>query len=200
LCQLRSNPDTYGQQSTVGQGAKLIAANLRQSMAFINKVRFESPSVNRHRGLAAITVLVGVACQICDSLVHPTGNTTSKLHVLFGLALISAIIARFVWELRRTHLSPAIDIRAINRKLKRQVYLLLYGLVGVKELASIGIYIWRGGAFVVGGIHIGRHIGNDAIVLPPLDDFKIYAVYGVASIFLIRALLTIYGPTLTLRR
>jgi len=55
-------------------------------------------------------------------------------------------------------------------------------------------------AFAVGGVHIGRHIGNDAIVLPPFDDFQIYVVYGVASIFLIRALLTIYGPRLTLRR
>ncbi len=165
-------------------------------MAFINKVRFESPSVNLHRGLAAITVLAGVACQLFDSLVHPIGNTTSKLHVLFGLALFSAIIARFVWELRRTHLSPAIDISAFNRKLKRQVYLLLYGLAGMKELVSIGVYIWSGGAFVVGGIHIGRHTGNDAIVLPPLDVFKIYAVYGVASFFLIRVLVAFYGPTL----
>ena len=178
----------------------MIAANLRQSLAFINKVRFESPSVNIHRGLAAITVVVVVTCQFCDALVQPSRNTISKLHVLFGLALFSALFSRLLWELRRAHLSPAIDIHALNRRLKRRVYLLLYGLAGVKEFVNIGVYFWRGGAFVVGGVHIGRHIGNDAIVLPPFDDFQIYAVYGVASIFLIHILLTIYGPRLTLRR
>lgn len=128
------------------------------------------------------------------------GSAASKLRVLFGLALFSAIIARFVWELRRTDLSPVIELPAFNRHLKRQVYLLLYGLAAVKELVNIGIYVSRGGAFVVGGVHIGRHIGNDAIMPAPFDDFKIYAVYGVAAIFLIRALLSIYGPNLTLRR
>jgi cytochrome b561 len=178
------------------QGASLIVVNLRQSLAFISQVRFESPSVNVHRGLAAITVLVGVVSQLCDSLVDSTGNTISKLHVLFGLALFSAILARFLWELRRKYPSPAIDIHTFNRQLKRQVYLLLYGLAGMKELVNISVYIWRGGAFVAGGVHIG----NDAIVLAPFDDFKIYAAYGVASVFLIRALLTICGPQLTLRR
>jgi cytochrome b561 len=130
----------------------LIVVNLRQSLAFFSQVRFESPSVNVHRGLAAITVLVGVAGQLCDSLVDSTGNTISKLHVLFGLGLFSAILARFLWELRRTYLSPAIDIRVFNRQLKRQVYLLLYGLAGVKELVNISVYIWCVGAFVVGGV------------------------------------------------
>jgi cytochrome b561 len=124
------------------------------------------------------------------------GSAAPKLHVLFGLALFSAIIARFVWELRRTDLSPAIDLTAFNRHLKRQVYLLLYGLAAVKELVNIGIYVSRGGAFKVGGVHIG----NDAIVLAPFDDFKIYAVYGVASIFLIRALLAICASHPALRR
>jgi cytochrome b561 len=163
-------------------------------------VRFKLPAVNIHRGLAAITALVGVTCQLCDSLVQPTRNTIFKLHVLFGLALFSAILARFLWELHRTDLSTSIDIYAFNRQLKRQVYLLLYGLAGVKELANIGVYIWRGGAFILGDVHIGRHIENDAILSPLFDDFKIYAVYGVASIFLIRALFTIYGPNLTQRR
>lgn len=178
----------------------MIAANLRRSLAFIDKVRFGLPSVNVHRGLAAMTVLAGVAGQLCDSLIDSTGSTTFELHVLFGLALCSTILARFLWELRRTDLSPTVDVRAFNRQLKRQVYLLLYGLAGVKEIVNISVYIWRGGAFGVGGVHIGRHIGNDAMVLAPFDDFKIYAVYGVASIFLLRTLLAIYGSHLTLRR
>jgi len=96
-------------------------------------------------------VVVGVTCQFCDALVQSSRNTISKLYVLFGLALFSALFSRFLWELRRAHLSPAIDIHALNRRLKRRVYLLLYGLAGVKELVNIGVYFWRGGAFVVGG-------------------------------------------------
>jgi len=178
----------------------LIAANLRQSLALIYQVHFKLYSVKAHRSLAGITALVGAGCQLHDSFVYPKRNNIFELHVLFGLALVSAIIARFLWEVRRSHLSLAVDIHVFNRQLHRQVYLLLYALAGVKELANIGVYWWRGGEFVMGGVHIGRHMGNDAIVLPPFDDFEIYAVYAVASIFLIRALLSIYGPNLTLRR
>lgn len=177
--------------------ANSILGHRRRSLAFINKVPVVSPSAHIHRGLAGTTVLVGIAGQVVVSVSHSTRHSPVILHMLFGVMLFSAIVARFLWELHRTRLSPAIDIRALHRELNRQVYILMYGLAGVKELVVIAVYIWRGGAFAVGGMDMGRHIRNDAATLPPFDDFQIYVIYGVAAIYLIRVLLAIYSPTPT---
>lgn len=79
--------------------------------------------------LAGIVVATGVLGQLSGS---------PNLAVWFGTLLCAGVVAHFNWGLWRCAESEPAAIASFSRHVNRRVYLLLYGLIGVKEIYSLG--------------------------------------------------------------
>jgi cytochrome b561 len=107
-----------------------------------------------HWGMAMLVVCTGSVCLsppwVPALLTVPHGLA----HAAFGVLLAALVMARFRW--RCSHLTPAMASaqrkisgeggREIIRELSRLVYLLLYLVVGIRELIGAVHVIWLGGS------------------------------------------------------
>jgi cytochrome b561 len=119
---------------------------------------------------AAVVVAVGIVGQIRDSSAKPPFEPWLNVHALFGLLLCTSIIARFYWLSQRSAVVPQIEINAFARRLSRMVYLLLYGLLGVKQIINITIKT------------------HHPTLFAPVEDFQVYLAYGLLALVLIHVL------------
>jgi len=124
------------------------------------------------RGFAAAAVAVGVLDQIYTSSSGTGVGVSDVTKVLFELCLIASIMLAYhnaLWCHARYSQGT---IPRYARHLSRQVFVLLYGLAGVREIADL-----------VGPLWIHDH--------PPrhhMEDFQLYVAYGVTALVLIRVL------------
>jgi len=94
---------------------------------------------------------------------------------LFALLLTGLLTARFRGWLKRSPPKSAADIRLFSRHLSRMVYLVLYLIIGAKELVHL-----------VGGPSSERGVGQDFEMLKPTS--QVFLVYGLLALVLIRML------------
>jgi len=136
----------------------------------------------RHQGRTGIglyccagilVVVVGVMGLFDGSWSRPIAGSWVNIHALFGLQLCGFVIARFYWQVKRSPVTLAADIRDLSRHLSRVVYLLLYVIFGVREIIVIVNVAWHGDAFES---------------LEPNRDFQFILAYGLAALAIIRAL------------
>ena len=113
---------------------------------------------------AAAVAGVGVLGQISDAPDNPYHGSSADLHAAFGVLLCVAVMTRFHCGLWRLGDTDPDTIALFSRRLRRLVYLLLYALIGVKELGRLGQ------------------------PLAPLEAFQTYLVCGILALFLIHAL------------
>jgi cytochrome b561 len=93
---------------------------------------------------------------------------------LFALLLAGLLVARFRWWLKYSPPVGTADIRLFSRQLTRTVYLVLYLIIGAKQVVSIcGGYQAEGGA---------QNLG----MLEPTS--QVFLVYGLIALVLIRVL------------
>jgi cytochrome b561 len=163
----------------------MLIAKTRRIPLFFEATHLRDRAPALQRCMVYSVVMAGAFGQVHDSLMPPA-SPWSNLHLEFGALLLCSTIMRVFT--RRAHRTPdsACDLLA-TRQLARLVYLLLYSLAGLRELAGISIYLWQGGTFDLGWVMIGNpHVGLQP-KLSNLDSFQIYVVYGVIAIFTIRA-------------
>lgn len=131
--------------------------------------RDDRKSLAFHRSLGLLVASVGVLGVLLDSSRMQTYASWINIHALFGSLLWLWVVIRFHGRIRRSlHASPT-EIRAFTRRLSRTVYLLLYFLMCVKQIASIARFT------------------PDRTTIGSAEDFQVYLAYGVL------ALVTIHG-------
>lgn len=145
-------------------------------------IQYRAPRIQR--GMAVLTILVGTYGQIHDALVSQA-TRSSDLHIGFGAILICSV-ALCIRSRITSPAGRAVDDIYTARQLSRLVYVLLYTLAGLREIANIGVYLGLGGTFDLGWIAIGHSNMGAPPELPTMDTFQIYVLYGTIAIILIR--------------
>jgi cytochrome b561 len=136
--------------------------------------------------MALLVVLVGVLGLVRDSWPRQILGPWIDIHALFGLLLWGLLIAEFY---RRMKCSPVVlpaDIREFSRRLARMVYLLLYVIIGVRQILGLVNYTWHDGAFDFDlfGEYFRR--GPDGQGFDAGEDFQAFVAYGLVAIVIIR--------------
>ncbi|MGB6306379.1 MAG: hypothetical protein WBF89_01205 [Steroidobacteraceae bacterium] len=115
-------------------------------------------------------IAVGVLSLVHDSLRQPAAGSWMNYHALFGALLWGSVVASFYRHVHRTAHMPAIDLRALSRRLSRLVYLVLYILM------FFGL--------AIAGFRAALHRPMTA----PVEEFQGYLAWGCASLVTIQAL------------
>jgi hypothetical protein len=126
-----------------------------------------------HRVLAAATVAVGGADQFLDALARRHGLVEPELHALFGASLLACVAATIFYEARSGASGSVLVPPQVRRRLKRGIFLLMYGLALTRKLADVGLAVWQGGTVASAG----------ALAVSESPEFAIYLAYAVLAIF-----------------
>ena len=138
-------------------------------------------------GVAVLAVLVGVFGLVRDSWLAMAPTSRSCMHALFGLLLVGLVIARFLWWLKHSPPVQKADIRRFSRQLSRLIYLVLYLVIGTKQIIGIVNFMWHGGI-----LDFGLLLDNDGAqglgIYKSTADFRAILVCGLIALALIRGL------------
>jgi cytochrome b561 len=102
-------------------------------------------------------------------------DRTMLANASFAIFLAGLLAARFSWWLKYSPPESAADIRLFSRRLSRTVYLVLYLIIGAKQIVNI-----------IGGFEDGAAIGQDPGMLVPAG--QVFLVHGLIALVLIRVL------------
>src|ERR1700679_2966605 len=84
--------------------------------------------------IALAAVVIGVLGLLRGSWPRQVLESWINIHLLFGLLLCGLVFARCRWHIKHSSRMLPADIRQLTRHLSRIVYLLLYGVIGVREI------------------------------------------------------------------
>jgi cytochrome b561 len=134
-------------------------------------------------GLAA--VIVGVVGLLGASWSRQVLNSWINIHAQFGLLLCALVSVRYRWCVGH---SLAGDVRELSRHLSRIIYLLLYLVVGVREMLGLLSRFGHGGAvdFNLFADHFRN--GPDQVGWNPRDDFQLFIASGLFALVFVRVL------------
>jgi cytochrome b561 len=159
----------------------MIAANGRRLFAFLDEGFDENRAIAAQWGTALVVVVVGIVGLLRDSGTKSIPESWLNVHALFGLLLCVSITTRFYRGMKHPALVPSIDIDVFTRHVSRMVYLLLYGLLGAKQIIDIATFLLHGGGF---DFH--------RTILTPIEDFQVYVAYGMLALMLNQALAAVW--------
>jgi cytochrome b561 len=111
-----------------------------------------------------------------------------NIHALFGLLLCGLVFSRCWWRVKHSPWMLPADIRELSRHLSRIVYLLLYVVVGLRQLISLFNSIWHGGAVDFNLFDDRFHNGPDHAGWNPKDDFQLFLATGLSVLIIVRVL------------
>jgi hypothetical protein len=137
---------------------------------------------------ALVTVAIGVLGLQRESRPRQVLEAWTGIHVLFGLLLCVLVLARCRWHIERSPHMLAADIRELSRHLSRIVYMLLYVVIGVREVIGMLNGLWHGGPvdFSLFDPHFRQ--GPDYAGFNPRDDFQLFFASGLFALFFVRVL------------
>jgi cytochrome b561 len=138
-------------------------------------------------GCAALLVAaIGVLGLLHGSWLRQMLEYWINIHVLFGLLLCGLVFARCRWRVKHSPRMLPADIRELSRHLSRIVYLLLYVVIGVRQIIGILNSNWHGGA-VDFNLFDQRFRGPDYAGFNPKDDFQLFLATGLFVLIIVRA-------------
>lgn len=111
---------------------------------------------------------------------------TTHVHMLFGMLLCGLVISRFCWWLKYSPSSQTAEVREFSRQLSRMVYLILYLVIGVKQIFSIVNFMWLGGTPGFGLLRDNERGAPGFAMLVPTTDCQVILAYGLIALVLIR--------------
>lgn len=137
---------------------------------------------------ALLAVAVGVLGLLGASWQRQALESWINIHALFGLLLCGLVLAAYHWRIKHSPRMLSGNVRELSRHLSRIVYLMLYVVIGVREVIVIINGLWHGGAvdFNLFGEH-SRH-GLDDRGFDPKDDFQLFFASGLFALIFVRAL------------
>jgi hypothetical protein len=137
--------------------------------------------------IAIVAVAIGVLGLLGASGLRQTLESWINIHALFGLLLCAFVLARCRWSVKRSPPMLPTDFRQLSLHLSRTVYLLLYVVIGMRELIAILISVWHGGA-VDFNLFDERFRGPDYAGFNPKDDFQLFFASGFVTLIFLRVL------------
>jgi cytochrome b561 len=137
--------------------------------------------------IAIVAVVVGVLGLLGDSGPRQMLESWVNIHALFGLLLCGLVLARCQWSVNRSPSMLPTDIRRLCRHLSRTVYLLLYVVIGARELIAILNSVWHGGV-VDFNLFDERFRGPDYAGINLQDDFQLFLTSGFIALIFLRVL------------
>jgi cytochrome b561 len=138
--------------------------------------------------LALVTVVVGVLGLLGASGPRQMFESWINIHALFGLLLCGLVISRCRWRVTHSPTMLPADIRELSRHLSRIVYLLLYVVVGVRQVIGILNSVWHGGAVDFNLLDDYFRNGPDRASWNPKDDFQLFLAAGLFALIMVRVL------------
>ena len=136
---------------------------------------------------AIVTVVIGVLGLLGASWPRQTLESRVNIHALFGLLLCGLMFTRCQWSVRHSPSMLPTDIRLLSRHLSRTIYLLLYLVIGVRELIAIFSSVCDGGAADFHLYDQGFR-GPDYDSFNPKDDFQLFLASGFIALVFLRVL------------
>lgn len=138
--------------------------------------------------VALITVAIGVLGLQRDAWPRQMLESGINIHALFGLLLCGLVFARCRWRVQHSPRMLPGDIRELSRHLSRIVYLLLYAVIGGRELIGILNNLWHGAPVDFGLLEAHSRQGPEHAGFDPKDDFQLFFVSGLFALLFVRVL------------
>jgi cytochrome b561 len=136
--------------------------------------------------IALVAVAIGVLGLIGASWPRQVLESWINIHVLFGLLLCGLVFSRCWWRVKHSPRMLPADMRELSRHLSRIVYLLLYIVVGLRELISILDSIWHGSPVDFNLFDARFRNGPDSAGWNPKDDFQLFLATGFSVLVIVR--------------
>ena len=152
-----------------------------------NRPRRIGQVVALYWGMAVLAVLVGLFGLVRDSWLATALMSRSCVHALFGLLLVGLVIARFYWWLKHTPPAQNADIRRFSRQLSRLVYLVLFLVIGARQITGIVNFMWHGGILDF-DLLLNSDNARDLGIYKSTADFRAILVCGLIALAVIRGL------------
>ena len=114
---------------------------------------------------APLVLVLGVIGQWLDSRTPPSHLVSVEIHALFGLSLCAAVVTHFYKSMNHAPPATSHNIARLSRGLSRQIYLLMYVLLGLRIA-----------------------MGLDRSIAQPAEGFRDYLIGGVLALVLVRVL------------
>ena len=165
-----------------------MAAQAERSLNFAHACIWERALTALYGCIAIVAVVTGVLGLLGASGLRQMLESWVNVHLLFGLLLCGVVLTRCRWRVKHSPPMLPIDIRQLSRHLSRIVYLLLYVVIGVRELIAILNSVWHGTGvdFNLFDEHFRHGPGYEGLNLH--DDFQLFFASGVAALIFVRVL------------
>jgi cytochrome b561 len=138
--------------------------------------------------VALITVAIGVLGLQRDAWPRQMLESSINIHTLFGLLLCGLVLARCRWRVQHSPRMLPDEIRELSRHLSRIVYLLLYVVIGSRELIGILNNLWHGGPVDFSLFDARFRRGPEHAGFDPKDDFQMFFLAGLFALLFVRVL------------
>ncbi len=137
--------------------------------------------------LAILTALTGVLGLIKSVPLRQTVESWINIHFLFELFLGWLVIARYRWCGQRTAPGTRTEIKELSRHLSRIVYLVLYGVIGLREIIALADGLLNGGTADFATFQDRLRNGPDSPFFDLQDDFQVFFASGLVALGSVRA-------------
>jgi hypothetical protein len=135
---------------------------------------------------ALITVAIGAVGLQGDSWLRQALEAWINIHVLFGVLLCGLVLARYRRRVAHSPRMLTADIRELSRHLSRIVYLLLYLVIGTREVIGLLNSLWHGGPANFSLLDPRFRQGPDYVGFNPRDDFQLFFASGLFALLFVR--------------
>jgi hypothetical protein len=138
--------------------------------------------------MAILTVAIGSLSLVDASPLRQIVESWINIHLLFELFLFTLVLARYRRCVQHLPRMTPIDIQELSRHLSRIVYLVLYGVIGFREIVALVNSISHAGAVDFNLFDERFRNGPDSAVFNPRDDLQVFFASGLLALFSVRAL------------
>jgi cytochrome b561 len=164
-----------------------MAAQAERSLHFLAEACTRERMLTALYGcFALVTVVIGVLGLIGASWPRQMLESWINIHALFALLLCGLVFSRCWWRVKHSPRMLPGDIRELSRHLSRIVYLVLYVVIGARQLISILNGIWHGSAVDFNLFDERFRHGPDTPGWNPKDDFQLFLATGLSVLVIIR--------------
>jgi hypothetical protein len=137
---------------------------------------------------ALLVVTIGELGLLDGSRARQMLESIVNIHLLFALLLCGVVLAGYTRRVGQSTDIMSVEVRELSRHLSRTICLLLYIVIGVRQIVAIAGGIRHGGA-VDFNLFDGRFShGQGSAAFDPKDDFQMFLASGLLALAFARGL------------